>query len=330
MADKILKSRIVHKHDIEANWLLAANFVPMKGEIIVYDIEVDSDGNTLTLPSGRTEPYAYERIKVGDGIHNVNDLPFAVDAALALSKANWNQSDPSAPDYVKNRTHYTEKAFEDITWDGDTEGRDIGYLNDKNCFCKVSDQILTVEDLVGSKIINEIGTEIILKESDVVQATEDIIRIYSSAAVVVSTPTTYMGVAFPSAGVYSLLNTSLSTPSYTSAFIAKETVHKLDEKYIPDEIARVAQIDEVKNEVDELSSFVGDTTVSEQINAALDSSKSDWNQTNEAAFDYIKNKPLIATDADTLDFLSEMSYVTPVANADGSIYANEQGQVYTI
>ena len=153
-----------------------------------------------------------------------------------VAQADWSQNDGTKPDYVKNRTHYAEKAFEDIFWDGDTDGRDVGYLNDKNCFCKVSDQILTVEDLVGSKIINESGKEIILKESDVVQATEDIIRIYSSAAVVVSTPTTYMGVVFPSSGVYSSLNTSFSTPSYTSAFIAKETVHTLDAKYLPDGI----------------------------------------------------------------------------------------------
>lgn len=61
MAEKNLKARIVHKHDIEANWLLATGFTPKQGEIIVYDI----DNN-----------YSYERIKIGDGLKNVNALPF--------------------------------------------------------------------------------------------------------------------------------------------------------------------------------------------------------------------------------------------------------------
>jgi uncharacterized protein (UPF0212 family) len=61
MADKKIITRVIHKHEIEANWALATNFVPMQGELIVYD--VDSKHN-------------YERIKIGDGVQNVNDLPF--------------------------------------------------------------------------------------------------------------------------------------------------------------------------------------------------------------------------------------------------------------
>ena len=58
---KTLKTRITQKHDIEANWLLATNFTPMNGEIIIYD----EDDN-----------YDYKRIKIGNGTDNVNDLDF--------------------------------------------------------------------------------------------------------------------------------------------------------------------------------------------------------------------------------------------------------------
>ena len=78
MAEKNVKARIVHKHDLESNWLKSA-LIPKQGEIIVYDVEIDSEGNTLTLPDGRTEAYTYERFKMGDGIQNVNDLPFMID-----------------------------------------------------------------------------------------------------------------------------------------------------------------------------------------------------------------------------------------------------------
>ena len=70
-------SSIVQKHDIEANWNKATNFIPAKGQIIVYDIEIDIEGKTLELPSGRTEPITYERFKIGDGIKTVINLPFS-------------------------------------------------------------------------------------------------------------------------------------------------------------------------------------------------------------------------------------------------------------
>lgn len=86
---KIINGRFVQKHDIEANWLKATGFIPLDGEIIVYEAD---------------ETCAYPRFKVGDGATNVNDLPFAESPA----QADWNQNDPSAPDYVKNRTHWEE------------------------------------------------------------------------------------------------------------------------------------------------------------------------------------------------------------------------------
>lgn len=73
-------SRHVQKHDIEANWIKAGKsenpFIPLNGEIIIYSIEVDAEGNTLELPEGRAYPITYTRQKIGDGIHNVNELPF--------------------------------------------------------------------------------------------------------------------------------------------------------------------------------------------------------------------------------------------------------------
>jgi hypothetical protein len=56
MANKTYQGRIVQKHDNSANWVKATNFIPLKGEIIIYD-----DLN---------------KIKIGDGTTKVNDLDF--------------------------------------------------------------------------------------------------------------------------------------------------------------------------------------------------------------------------------------------------------------
>ena len=56
-----IKTRIVHKHDTQENWDKAVNFIPLKGELIFYDPDA---------------LYPFTRLKVGDGINKVSDLPF--------------------------------------------------------------------------------------------------------------------------------------------------------------------------------------------------------------------------------------------------------------
>lgn len=64
MSEKILNSRIQLKHDTEANWKKAENFKPKMGEAIIYDED---------------EQHSLVRIKIGNGVTLINDLPFAVD-----------------------------------------------------------------------------------------------------------------------------------------------------------------------------------------------------------------------------------------------------------
>ena len=59
MANKTFQGRIVQKHDTKANWDKATNFVPLKGEIIVYD--------------------DLKKIKIGDGTTKVGSLAFIND-----------------------------------------------------------------------------------------------------------------------------------------------------------------------------------------------------------------------------------------------------------
>ena len=83
--EKTINARMQMKTDTALNWSKAINFIPKKGEIIIY--EADSD-------------YGYERMKIGDGSTKVNDLPFVIGAK------DWNQNDSTASDYIKNRPCY--------------------------------------------------------------------------------------------------------------------------------------------------------------------------------------------------------------------------------
>ena len=66
-AEKKITSRIQQKHDVAANWAKATNFIPKKGEIIIYDAEYNAGG----------EETQAVRFKIGDGSKTVNNLPFA-------------------------------------------------------------------------------------------------------------------------------------------------------------------------------------------------------------------------------------------------------------
>ena len=88
MSTKQLNTRIQLKHDFEENWEKAGNsdnpFIPKSGEVIIYDAEIDDTGNALTIDN-KTSTKQIEkrpRIKVGDGVTNVNNLKFSTGLAL--------------------------------------------------------------------------------------------------------------------------------------------------------------------------------------------------------------------------------------------------------
>lgn len=62
-----LKTRVINKHDTATNWNKATNFIPLDGEIIVYEADSTHD---------------YPRFKVGDGTSNVSQLPFSSDILI--------------------------------------------------------------------------------------------------------------------------------------------------------------------------------------------------------------------------------------------------------
>lgn len=64
MSNNTIKTRIQLKNDTEANWLRAVNFVPLRGEVIIYNTD---------------DTHPFPRIKVGDGVNTVNNLSF-IDA----------------------------------------------------------------------------------------------------------------------------------------------------------------------------------------------------------------------------------------------------------
>lgn len=97
---KRIKSRVINKHETEADWKKAVNFIPEKAEHIVYDID---------------ENYDYERLKIGDGVTPVNDLPF-IEEKLIIPSTNIVHGEENTPisDIIDNLKNNNQS---DLTFD---------------------------------------------------------------------------------------------------------------------------------------------------------------------------------------------------------------------
>lgn len=81
----------------------------------------------------------------------------------ASVQSDHAQNDPTQPDYIKNRLAWTEPpslsanwtpplTFDEITWDGITGNRPCVELPTGLKFYKISDQVLTLDDIIGSTV----------------------------------------------------------------------------------------------------------------------------------------------------------------------------------
>lgn len=108
-----INARIVHKHDTEENWDKATNFIPKKGEIIIYD----TDANHKT-----------PRVKIGNGHNNVKNLPFIDDEVLHAYIDESGSYFIDKP--LKVKTNSTDSYF--INTEGEAALAIIGYANSEN------------------------------------------------------------------------------------------------------------------------------------------------------------------------------------------------------
>lgn len=107
MANKTFQGRIVQKHDTKANWDKATNFVPLKGEIIIYD--------------------DLKKIKIGDGATKVGNLVFIND----LDTINGKYL-PLAGGTMTGNININNKTITNLkTPTADTEAANKKYVDDQ-------------------------------------------------------------------------------------------------------------------------------------------------------------------------------------------------------
>lgn len=204
--EKTINARMQMKTDTALNWSKAINFIPKKGEIIIY--EADSD-------------YGYERMKIGDGSTKVNDLPFVIGAK------DWNQNDSTASDYIKNRPggYTVNYPAINIEWDG-VIGDRVSVDGSGMKFVKVSDDILKSEQLVGGIVTIKMGDETqtftindeqIEYYGDSIYGTELFIVVSKAPSNIVNQSTGAVMAVFPETGIYFLYDSQGEITTYASS-----------------------------------------------------------------------------------------------------------------
>lgn len=105
---KKLNTRIINKHATAAVWN-DSSFKPLQGEVVIYDPGYDSkDGKT----------YTRERMKIGDGTHTVQELPFfnEVDVNVETEKTSVTVvTNVGSPSYIA--ANYTAPSMGQILTD---------------------------------------------------------------------------------------------------------------------------------------------------------------------------------------------------------------------
>lgn len=167
------------------------------------------------VPSGGT---------AGQVLSKTEDGTAWTDPPSGGVQPDWNQNDPTAADYIKNRTHYDEQTV--IEWDGDTTGK----ISVSNAFFRVSELTPTAANLLGGRLLWEregfettdciIDTEMAAQSGDVV-----IIGGGELGIVALSAGATIGNFAFAEPGVY-VTECDYFEMSYG-------VTHNLPRKYLP-------------------------------------------------------------------------------------------------
>lgn len=156
---------------------------------------------------------------------------------------DWNQNDSTQPDYIKNRTHWEENDQIVIEWDGNTDGKDTVSPNDSLTLVKVSDELPDATTFIGKTLYLSNGNSFTVTSDGIMDADD----MYGIAASGSGTPWIY-GILTPTAGGITFPSTGLYTPVgdvyFTKVELGSATVYQLDEKFIPDAIARISDIPE--------------------------------------------------------------------------------------
>lgn len=158
-------------------------------------------------------------------------------------QGDWNQNDPTADDYIKNRTHWVESnGTNTLEWDGNTDGLASFSPDGETTLHKVTDFFVGKDDLVGGTVTISGVMDINITEEMIVGEAGDGFELYMAGyngtllLLTANQDITIEGLAIEK-GTYFLSmgaaghvsKVTLLTPAF-----GEKIVHKIDPKFLPE------------------------------------------------------------------------------------------------
>lgn len=141
-------------------------------------------------------------------------------------QTDYAENDVNAASYLKNRPggYYETIPGFNIEWDG-VIGDRVHVTVDTMTFVKVSNDVLTVEQLSGSTVIVHVGTDVqtMIVQDDMVGIRGDIIRCIDAVIIATKDNAILNDITFPEKGVYFLTGEMEGVTGYVSSLSKEST-----------------------------------------------------------------------------------------------------------
>ena len=174
---------------------------------------------------------------------------------ISSEQSDWNQNDSTASDYVKNRTHWDESFTLDVSKSDDSYNfnSDFGFLrvstNPDDFPNDIEGLIVEYNDVVYSNVTRNNwpahNAAVYSIEVDDVEYDVAVVVRQENTDITVYKGGTRYRITNPGIGIWVIYDPGVS--SRATAKIYTNNVHPLDERYIPDTIARASQVDSKMN-----------------------------------------------------------------------------------
>jgi len=274
--------------------------------ITVY-VDVDALGSTPTYigvyrieetVNQLDDKYIPSTIARAESVNTlVGDVPVAEQIENAIAdiekpvQSDWNESDQTSQAHILNRVCYEDYEYNEMV------SGNLGTTLANGYYFK--GQVVESNPITLGETYRVIynGNEYMLESHECINDSNATIVYLGNAIILEKTSSNYTDMqdtGEPFVFTYSDITKTLSISAEDSGVpftVEKQlsVLKQLDEKFIPDTIARAS-------EVNELNALVGDVAVSEQISEALINNQGDWIQNDSTKADYIKNRPFYTED----------------------------------
>ena len=202
---------------------------------------MDSDEFQKTLPKGLYFCSEDVRSFTNKDIKKINQM-FLPDSG------DWEEDNTDNYSYIKNRTHYEK--YKTYTFDGNYESYEHIEIQEGVFYVKISEDVLTLKDFNGLRAtIIEAGIEVndYVSSEDVSVDEENGVIFASSSIIIAPTEATLQNFVL-TPGIWVIYQKAENLSVYISKIKFITGIEQLDEKFIPDTIARISDLDSVQVE----------------------------------------------------------------------------------